>query len=619
MCGIAGMLDRRDGADEALVRDLLATIRHRGPDADGVFCKGAAAIGQNRLRVVDLVTGDPPVTNEDGSVGAVLNGEIYNFRSLRDWLARRGHQLHTSGDTEVIAHLAEDLEPVEVFRAMQGMFAVAYWDSRRERLVLARDRLGKKPLYYWTDGARLVFGSEMKAVLGHPSVPARLDESVLPAYLAYGYVPTPRTFFDGVRSLPPGHVMTIDRDTAPVIERYWQPTRTTEAGGGSLADAAALVRVELERAVVDRLVADVPLGAFLSGGIDSSAVVAITARSTSAPVRTFTIGFEEHGFDERRFARLVADRYGTDHTEFVVRPDAVGLLDELVWHHDQPFGDSSAVPTYLLSKLTREHVTVALSGDGGDELFAGYERFAAALALARYQRLPTPVRRAAGYAARHAGGIAGGKGAKLGRFAQEADAPVADAYLGWVRITSRDVLARLSPGEDHTADREHLAWWDRSAGLPLLSRLLDLNLHTYLVDDLLVKVDRMSMAHALEVRSPLLDHRLVDLAAQIDPAHHLRGMSLKRVLRAAVRDLLPAEILRRGKKGFGVPVDRWFDGELRPLVVDRLLDPRARVKRFVGPAALDHLVHEHLAGRARHGHRLWTILTLEAFLRGRGW
>lgn len=620
MCGIAGVLDRRAGADPDAVERQLATVRHRGPDASGVYRGGEAVIGQNRLRIVDLVCGDPPVTNEDGSVGAVLNGEIYNFGSLREELLGRGHRLETHGDTEVLAHLAEDVDPVELAGALHGMFAFAVWDRRRRRLVLGRDRLGKKPLYYWHNESTLVFGSEIKAVLAHPAVPARLNEAVVPAYLAFGYAPTPSTFYDGVLSVPPGHVLVVDGDGPPRLFKYWTPplhrgTAPLTAGG----DITARVRSALADAVTTRLVADVPLGAFLSGGIDSSAVVALMAQASPTPVRTFTIGFDENRFDERRFARLVADRFRTDHTEFVVRPDAVSLLDELVWHHDQPFGDSSAIPTYLLSKLTRQHVTVALSGDGGDELFAGYERFAAALTMDAFRRVPSPVRRPAARLVQRAGAGRSGTLGKLARFAGEADRPVADAYLGWVRIFSPEVVDRLVPNGATNADREHRATWRGSEGAPLLSRLLDLNLRTYLLDDLLVKVDRMSMAHALEVRSPLLDHRLVELAATIPPRDHVRGLSLKRVLRAAVADLLPPEILQRGKKGFGVPVDQWFEEALRPLVTSQLLAPDARVKRMLDAGSVDDLVGAHLAGRARHGHRLWTLLTLEAFLRRRDW
>ncbi|MDP1847037.1 MAG: asparagine synthase (glutamine-hydrolyzing), partial [Solirubrobacteraceae bacterium] len=390
MCGIAGAL--AFGAAQAGRADAqLTCMAHRGPDAEGVFERGPGWVGQTRLAVIDLPHGDPPIANETGTVGVSLNGEIYNFRELRAGLSARGHTLRTDGDTEVIAHLAEELEPVALASALEGMFALAAWDEPRGRLVLARDRFGKKPLYYFRDGRRLVFGSEIKSVLAHPHVPRELRADVLPDYLALGYVPTPDTFFAGIHSVPPGHVLVAGTNGDVRLERYWAPRwpgadGVVRAGGGP-AEQVAEVRRLLRAAVGRRLIADVPLGAFLSGGIDSSAIVGLMSELQSSPVKTFTIGFEgDDGFDERPFARAVAERHGTEHTEFVVKPDAAGLLERLVWHHDQPFGDSSALPTYLLSELTSRHVTVALCGDGGDELFAGYERFAAALALARYER-----------------------------------------------------------------------------------------------------------------------------------------------------------------------------------------------------------------------------------------
>ena len=387
MCGIAGEL--LPLGEDARARGLqLECLRHRGPDADGVFEKACAWIGQTRLAVIDLISGDPPITNADGTVGVALNGEIYNYRTLRSDLRKRGHIFRTEGDTEVIAHLAQDLEPVALARSLDGMFAFAIWDERRRRLILGRDRFGKKPLYYWTDGAgRLVFGSEIKALLCNPHVPRRLRLEAIPGYLTFGYVPTPHTFFEDIFSLPPGHVLTMAPGRQPHIECYWTPPIVDGDGAShldlSLEQAAREVRSHLEAAVRRRLISDVPLGAFLSGGIDSSAVVGLMSQALGRPVQTFTIGFDDReGYDERPFARLAARRHGTDHHEFVVQPNAVDLVEKLVWHHDQPFGDHSAVPTYLLSELTRQHVTVAISGDGGDQLFAGYERFAAGLMAA---------------------------------------------------------------------------------------------------------------------------------------------------------------------------------------------------------------------------------------------
>ncbi|MCW2992481.1 MAG: hypothetical protein JWM73_3075, partial [Solirubrobacterales bacterium] len=370
MCGIAGWV-ARSGAAEDPVDQQLTTLLHRGPDAHAAARWPDCAVGQTRLAVIDLETGDPPIHNEDGTVAVALNGEIYNFRALRDELAAAGHVLATQGDTETIAHLTEDRSPAEVAASLDGMFGYATWDAGRRRLVLARDRLGKKPLYYWHDEETFVFGSEIKAVLAHPAVPRELEPSAIPAYLTFGYVPTPRTFFRGIVSVPPGHVLILEDGAAPVVEPYWAPPLLgVDAAPAvtSFDDAARQVRDELRAAVGRRLISDVPLGAFLSGGIDSSAVVGLMAEQVEGPVRTFTIGFEdEEGFDERPYAEEIARRFGTEHTTFVVEPHAVDLVERLVDHHDQPFGDSSAIPTYLLSELTKGHVTVALSGDGGDE------------------------------------------------------------------------------------------------------------------------------------------------------------------------------------------------------------------------------------------------------------
>jgi len=617
MCGISGCV----GAHEpSIATDQLDLLEHRGPDARGCFRRPGAVIAQNRLAIIDLQTGDPPIHNEDASVGAVLNGEIYNFRALRDELLRDGHELRTRGDTEVIAHLAERLDAPALARRLDGMFAFAVYDARRERLTLGRDRLGKKPLYYWhAPGRPLVFGSEIKAVLAHPDVPRELDPRAIPAYLTFGYVPTPYTFFAGVRSVPPGHVLVLDRGGgAPRLERYWSAPLVRPGGAQRLplrgAAAASAVRAALERAVERRLVSDVPLGAFLSGGVDSSAIVAIMARATGRPIDTFTIGFEDRdGYDERRYARRVAERYATNHHEELVHPNAVDLVETLVHHHDQPFGDSSAIPTYLLSELTRREVTVALSGDGGDELFAGYERFAAALALGRLERLPAGAREVVRRALRSRGG-------RLGRFAAYAALGLPDAYRSWLSFADEPLRAALLGADaDAWALDDYARIWEESDGAAPLDRLLDLNLRTYLPDDLLVKVDRMSMAHGLEVRSPFLDTELVELALRLAPSTKARGTTLKRVLRDAVSDLLPDEIARRGKRGFGVPLGRWFRDDLAGYVAATLGAADARVRRHVAGGPLDALLARHASGRADHGQALWMLLTLELFLRREGW
>ncbi len=634
MCGIAGAVAFGAGpagrADEQ-----LSCMAHRGPDADGVFERGPGWVGQTRLSIIDLAHGDPPIANETGTIGVALNGEIYNFRELRAGLRARGHTLRTEGDTEVIAHLAEELEPVVLATALEGMFTIAAWDEPRGRLVLARDRFGKKPLYYFCDGQRLVFGSEIKSVLAHPHVPRELRADVIPDYLTFGYVPSPDTFYAGIRQVPPGHVLVASTGGEVRLECYWRP-RWPGAGpvagagagvtraAGAPGEQAAEVRRLLRAAVQRRLVADVPLGAFLSGGIDSSAVVGLMAELQAAPVRTFTIGFEgDDGFDERPFARAVAERHGTEHTEFVVRPDAASLLERLVWHHDQPFGDSSALPTYLLSELTSRHVTVALCGDGGDELFAGYERFAAALALARYERaVPQSVRVAVARRAATAHALRRRRrGAKLRRALMRSDLTAPQGLLAWVSYVSAEDRRALVGSVRGRGEREYEAIWASSAGAHPLDRLLDLNLRTYLLDDLLPKVDRMAMAHSLEVRSPFLDRELAEYAFTLAPSAKLRvrDMSLKRILKAAVADLLPPGLLDRPKKGFGVPLDRWFRTDLAPLADGLLGAPDARVAQHMSGAAVRAIADAHARGAANHGHALWTLLTLETFLRREGW
>jgi asparagine synthase (glutamine-hydrolysing) len=626
MCGICGVIARDQAELDAVAEAQVATMHHRGPDSHGTFRAPYGAISQNRLSIIDLVTGDPPITNEEGSSAVVLNGEIYNFQDLRAGLEERGHRFGSHGDTEVIVHLAEELSPVDLARALDGMFAFAVWDGAQERLVLGRDRLGKKPLYYAFDGQRLVFGSEIKSIFADTSFPRRLDPEAIPAYLTFGYVPTPRTFFEGVRSVPPGHVLVFEPGGEPAIECYWEPPLVDRSNGGhldlSLEEAAARVRSTLVDAVRRRLVSDVPLGAFLSGGIDSSAVVGVMAGLIDRPVETFTIGFDDRdGFDERPYAKQVAERHRTAHHEYVVHPDAVDLVERLVWHHDQPFGDSSAVPTFLLSEVTRGEVTVALSGDGGDELFAGYERFAAGLLAKRFRALPGLVRGAIRSSAEVLpGGALRGRAASVQRFARVAELGLPDAYRSWisyVQDAERDAL--LGDSRNGWAIADYRAIWSASEGAATLDRLLDLNLRTYLLDDLLVKADRMSMAHGLEVRSPFLDTQLLELAAHLEPKLKLRGIRLKRVLKAAVTDLVPEEILNRPKRGFGVPLDRWFREDLRDYVAATLGAGDSRVKAHLESAAVDRILAEHDSRARNHGHALWTLLTLEVFLRREGW
>jgi asparagine synthase (glutamine-hydrolysing) len=623
MCGLAGIL-HFDGApiERETLRRMGSTLCHRGPDAEGLFedHAGAPAVGllHRRLSIIDLSeAANQPLGGEDGRVQVLLNGEIYNFRTLREGLAH-SHTFRTSGDTEVIVHGYE--EGAEgIVAALDGMFALAIWDARRRRLVLARDPFGKKPLFYWHDRRRLVFGSEIKALLA-AGVPAEMADERLGEYLAFGYVPSPATFFRGILKVPPASVLVADAEGVRVLPPYWDlafPARGQAARVG-LDEAAARVRKLLAAAVEKRLVSDVPIGVLLSGGVDSSAVAALMARLVPGRVKTFTVGFEgDSYFDERPHAAAVARHIGTEHHDSVVRPHAAELLETLVHHYDEPFGDSSALPTYLVSREARRHVTVALNGDGGDEVFAGYDRFRAALLA---DRIPGPLRRLIRRAAltiRAAPGSPRALG-RARRFADKAVRPELERVVAWSSFFDlpeiRSLASDAAAAGVLSSYREAL---DRVRDSSLLSRLLYLNARTYLLDDLLPKMDRMSMAHGLETRSPFLDRALVEYVATLPDAFKRAGRRGKIVLKRAVADLLPASILDRPKQGFGVPLGAWFRGELRPVVEDLLLD-HPRLAGRVRPDGIRALWADHLALRADNGQQLWALLTLEVWMRRHG-
>lgn len=627
MCGIAGFVQGSPTGqvEQDLGLRQLRLLEHRGPDAAGVISLGPAVLGQQRLAVIDLVTGDPPITNEDESVAVAFNGEIYNFRGVRTSLSRLGHRFSTEGDTEVIVHLAEEVSPTELAQGLDGMFAFAVYDNRRRRLILGRDRLGKKPLYWWYRDGTLVFASEIKALFEHPAVPRVLNEDAIVPYLTFGYAPTPSTFYAGINSLPPGHVLTLAEGGEPRLEEYWRPPLPARSSGTrrppTLDEAVRDTRQLVHDAVQRRLISDVPLGAFLSGGIDSSVVVAAMADLGVERVRTFTVGFEESAFDERPYARMVAQRFGTDHTEFVVNPDKVELIERLLWHHDQPFGDSSAIPTYLLSECTRQHVTVALSGDGGDEVFAGYERFAAGTIFAKYLMLPRALR----------GGVAmladslpptsrRSRVDSLRRLLSSGDQELLRTYANWVAYLPATIRTSMvgQSREDSLSLRSYEQVWRDSAGHGVLARLLDLNARTYLLDDLLVKMDRMSMAHGLEVRSPFLDRQLVDYAFRLPASLKVRGPRLKFLLKRAFAPELPESILRRRKQGFGIPLDQWFRSDLRSYA-EAMLGPGAHIRQHMNAAAIDEVLTVHQSARRNYGHGIFALLTLELFLRREGW
>jgi asparagine synthase (glutamine-hydrolysing) len=607
-------------AENAVTRDLIArmlgVVEHRGPDDEGHYVEAGVAMGMRRLAIIDLATGRQPISNEDGSIWIVFNGEIYNYRELRELLLARGHKLRTRTDTETIAHLYED-EGERCVERLRGMFAFAVWDRRERRLFLARDRVGKKPLHYAMAGRTLVFGSEIKSLLQHPGVKREINLQAISDFLSFGYVPDPATAFTGVSKLPPGHTLTF-KDGLIHTRRYWDFDYSGDAGGRA-PEAPEERYVERLRELIAesvrlRLESDVPLGAFLSGGIDSSIVVAMMARETK--VKTFSIGFPDTGFDELRYARIAARHFGADHHEFVVTPDVCRLVEEIVWHHDEPFADVSSVPTYVVSKMAREHVTVALSGDGGDEVFGGYERYVVDRRRRRYESVPAFLRRALLRASRALPQGAYGK-----RFLRNIALEPAARYVDSVSYFDRDSQLNLFSEDARRAmaGYDPARRFERTFATPVstsrLERLLYLDSKTYLPGDILVKVDRMSMANSLETRAPLLDHRLIEFAQTIPASFKLRGSETKYILKRAAEGLIPDEIINRPKQGFDVPIRRWFNRELREMLDDTLNDRRARERGDFNHRAVLAILDEHRRGVRDHSRQLWGLLALELWRR----
>jgi asparagine synthase (glutamine-hydrolysing) len=618
MCGIVGTV-RRDGqaAEPALLERMCAALEHRGPDQRGIHADGATGLGIQRLRVVDLEGGDQPIYNEDKSIAVVLNGEIYNFRELRRRLEAAGHRFATAGDTETIVHLYEE-EGVDCVRSLDGMFAFALWDAPRRRLLIARDRVGKKPLFYSLGSQGLSFASELRALMQDEEIPREVDEHALDCYLAYGYVPAPLSIFRAVRKLPPATAMLYEGGDVS-LERYWQLDYGRKHAVEEASELHAPLLENLRGAVRKRLVSDVPLGAFLSGGIDSSAVVAAMARETSEPVKTFSIGFDDERFDELAHARAVAELFGTEHEELRVRPDAVSIAPRIARHYGEPFADSSAVPSFYLAEMTRRHVTVALNGDGGDESFAGYTRYAANALAGRLERIPTPLRRlGAGLAARlPESAEEQGPRNRLRRLGGSLDLDGPGRYERYVSLFDREQRAALYGGEPPAAlggsriAAEAIAEpWREAGGEDRLDVLLEVDVRTYLPGDLLTKIDIATMAHSLEARSPFLDPQLMQFAASIPAPMKLRGMEKKRILRDALRAWLPDSILDRPKQGFSVPLAAWLRTDLREYSRELLLDPASFSQQRFRPSAIEALLDEHGAGRD-HSQRIWALLMLE--------
>jgi asparagine synthase (glutamine-hydrolysing) len=628
MCGIAGAIwnDPRKAVEPATLQRMIDILRHRGPDGEGTYVadmrtQSGVALGHRRLAIIDVACGKQPLSNEDDTVWITFNGEIYNFSELRQRLENAGHRFRTHSDTEVLVHLYEDEGPAMLGR-LNGMFALAIWDARRQELFLARDRFGKKPLVYRQEPGRLLFASELKSILQVPGVPREIDPLALDDFMTYQYVPHPRTIFRGIQKLPPGHY-AIWRDDRLYVRPYWQPDFNVEEDK-PVEEYAGELRGLLTSAVEMRLQSEVPLGAFLSGGVDSTIIVGLMSQLLKEPVRTFSIGFPIGEFDETHYARTAAERFGTLHEEFQVRPDAMEILPRLVWHYDEPFGDSSAVPTWYVSQLTRQHVTVALTGDGGDELFVGYPRYLAVWLAEGFDRLPTLMRHF--LAGRYWQRLPSGTRQKSRmrqwkRFVEMLGRPTALRYLEWIAIFnearratlySDAFTASLSAHEPLDFLNEALARCDRRDRVTAFS-LADLM--TYLPCDLMTKVDIASMAHGLECRQPFLDYRVAELAARIPRRLKFRGGHGKRILRTAFNDLLPEAIQRRPKMGFGVPLNDWFRHELLNFTKEILFDHRTVERGYFRPEAVAALFDEHLQGQFNHGYRLWSLLILELWQR----
>jgi asparagine synthase (glutamine-hydrolysing) len=617
LCGIAGLL-RTDGApaDAALVGAMTDILSHRGPDGDGFFVQVPIGLGHRRLAIIDLATGDQPMLSDDHALALVFNGEIYNYRELRAELEGRGARFHTTSDTEVLLR-AYEAHGVDCLAKLRGMFAFALWDGNRRRLFLARDRVGIKPLVYAWDGRRLLFGSELKAVLADRTVPRELDWDAFHDYLVHHYVGSPRSIFRGVRKLPPASYLLLEADGGePEVHRYWD-LRFAPLETRPEAEWVEGLRWHLDDAVRSHMVSDVPIGAFLSGGLDSGSVVALMAKASPTPIRTFSIGFDEADFDELAYAREVARLHETDHCEFVVKPDALEVLPRLAWQFDEPFGDSSALPTYYVSKITREHVTVALSGDGGDENFAGYRRYD--LARQRHDRFDGIWGRIPRTLARMMSSVLPGSVRGSG-FIELVAADSIERYFRMVAYQRSSTLARLlTPDSRARVDtrvdaRLFRALAAEGGSLDYVSTMQYLDVRTYLPEDILTKVDRTSMLVSLEARVPLLDHVLMEYVATMPSALKLRGGEGKAVFKKAMAGDLPASVRARRKMGFGVPLAAWFRRELHDYSRDTLLGSRARQRGLFSPRAVEAILAEHARGRD-HSAQIWALLVFEEWAR----
>ena len=596
MCGIAGIYNfaRPEPVDSAALQRMNGRLTHRGPDDAGMFCQGKIGIAMSRLAIVDVPSGHQPMASDDGMVQLVFNGEIYNFQSLRAELMAQGRRFHTNSDTEVILRLYEEMG-TDCVRRLRGMFAFALWDAKLQKLMLARDRLGKKPLLYCADNGRVAWASEMRALLEAGNISRDIDLSSVDLYLGLQYIPSPLTIFKSVRKLPPAHVLIYEQGT-PRLECYWRLPPAASVLKMDVDAAAILLREKFKEATRLRMIADVPLGAFLSGGVDSTVVVGTMSAVADRPVQTFAIGFEEDEFSELPYAREAADRFGTRHTEFIVKPDMADVLPHLIGHYGEPFGDSSALPSFYLARETRKHVTVALTGDGGDEDFAGYRRYAAMNIINKIGALPWPLR-----------GILSTVGNSQ-----------AERYLRLIGIfqakQKRALYSEFFADQVSVRGAETYltSAFAAAAGADCVNQMTRVDTATYLPECLMAKVDIATMANSLEARSPFLDHEFIEFAHQLPGHWKLRGLrQTKWILKKAFADLLPERIAKRPKMGFGIPLGAWFRGTLGTMWRERVMSTSALARGYFRPEALKKMYDDHVSGRRDNGYRMWNLLMLE--------
>ncbi len=618
MCGIVGIVrhDRSD-VDQALLARMCAAIQHRGPDDDGFYLNVGVGLGMRRLAIIDLKSGQQPIHNQDRTAWIVFNGEIYNYRELRERLEKLGHTFYTNSDTEVILQAYERYGP-DCPKHLRGMFAFAIWDESKQELFLARDRVGKKPLLYAQVNGQFIFGSEFSALVLHPDISREVNPEALDYYLSFMCIPAPHTVYKAIKKLEPAHSLSL-RNGEIKLERYWHPDFSKKIDIDE-RDAEERAIEILRDSVRVRLMSEVPLGAFLSGGIDSSAVVALMSEESSAPIKTFSIGFEEQDFSELHHAKRVAEHVGAEHHEFIVRPNALEVLPVLVEHYGEPYADSSAIPTYYVARETRKHVTVALNGDGGDESFAGYERYAAMRLAERYYKLPAMLREGVVKQAVRVLPTSETRRSRLRdakRFLQAASLPKVERYLRWVSVfdadAKRDLYSEKFRMETQGVRAADLLdpWFAKANGSGIVDASLLADIMTYLPNDLLVKVDIATMAVSLEARSPFLDHNVIEFAASLPEKLKLRGLTTKYMLKRALKKLLPAENIGRRKMGFGVPIGHWFRGELGPFLRETLTSEKALKRGLFQPERVKRMVAWHADHKADYSSQLWTLLMLE--------